>query len=1179
MCQIALANTINVPTNYSLSFDGVNDYGDYGNSADFNVVDELTISVWIKPNEIKNASIIDRLPYSGSNGYRLNIRSDGEIWTTFGSAESNDVAKTGTNYYSIGEWIHIAGVFKNSDYVKLYINGSLMESENTTISFSTDKSLEFGRWYNTVGDNEYFNGNIDEVSFWNIPLDETQIQSVMSNELSGDEEGLIGYWNFNEGEGDITHDMSSNGNDGTIYGATWSTDVPIIYTGPVWHVSTTGNDTTGDGSANNPFATIQHGIDVASDSNTVLVYSGTYVENINYNGKNIVVKSESGPEVTIIDGNQDTSVVIFNGGETSTAVLSGFTIQNGRAGDGGGIYCYLSSPTLEDLIISGNTTSGSPWGRGGGVYCHGSNSSLENVVITNNIAGEGGGIFCLSSNPALNNVTLSGDSASSFGGGISIYNGSHPILVNSILWNNSTPEICSHGTGDPNSITVTYSDVQYGQDSIVINDNGTIYWEEGNIDADPLFVDPDNDDFHLTATSPCIDAGDPDLDGDGEDYTTDTDDQDPDGTRMDIGAYYFDQTIFIPPTVSITNLSTTNVGTDDELTVSWEAYDNLGLDSAFVDIFYSDEEVIRVDTTMAETGQSTIEVPDNTLDPFQLIITVWDYNHNEASDTSEVITVFDNTQPVVTVLSPSEGFSVPENEEMTVTWSATDNIEMDTIAVYYSDDGNQSGSLVGIVPPDSNSFTFTVPTGVTDSGMVRVKARDIYMNTGNGFSPIFTVTDNTPPTVELLNPQSGTELDIASFAELTWDATDNVGVTEVDLHYSIDNGSSWTSIVEGEENTGLYLWPVPNSPSDQVVLRLIVHDAVGLSDTSVVSGLSITIVYPTVTAIVPPPGLLMWRESQITIAFSQAMNPIDDQSIAISSGYSDSVTDSAAFSYVDTSHTLIIEFPSSFASLDTVTTTLQAIGISNIYGYPLDGNGDGQGGDNYAFQYNSSMLADYDTSDTLDLLDLAHFVQALEDDDYYYELGPVSGTAPHLISSPDSTFDIEDVMAFVMMWNWYVTTRSSLFRVWSESGCPVNIETTPDSLFIDIPEGVLAYEVQIKYNPKDILISNPSSLGDINLNNNDEEAGIYTLLTTHEELNKIALPIAINGKEADISFSFRAAGYDGEILSQFTRELNIASIPSVMSYLYCRIISRKLLHQTKWSNYEKIHSNIDRIRA
>ncbi|MCP4708614.1 MAG: hypothetical protein GY869_08325, partial [Planctomycetes bacterium] len=83
-------------------------------------------------------------------------------------------------------------------------------------------------------------------------------------------------------------------------------------------------------------------------------------------------------------------------------------------------------------------------------------------------------------------------------------------LVNSILYNDSPLEIYFSANSDPNSVTIAYSDLMDGEDGIVTNGNGTVNWLDGNIDQDPLFVDPGNDDYHLQPGSPCIDAGNPD---------------------------------------------------------------------------------------------------------------------------------------------------------------------------------------------------------------------------------------------------------------------------------------------------------------------------------------------------------------------------------------------------------------------------------------------------------------------------------------------------------------------------------------------------------------------------------------------------------------------------------------------------------------------------------------------
>ena len=174
--------------------------------------------------------------------------------------------------------------------------------------------------------------------------------------------------------------------------------------------------------------TIQQGINASVDSDTVLVQPDTYFENINYNGKNITVASlflttqdTSYISQTIIDGNDVGSVVTFESGEDSTAILCGFTITNGNAERGGGIYCYQTNPLLKNLKIQENIASGDfPSGMGGGIYCrNSSNLILEDVTISYNSAlGSGGGIYCSHSSMTIENATVNNNSASESGGGI-----------------------------------------------------------------------------------------------------------------------------------------------------------------------------------------------------------------------------------------------------------------------------------------------------------------------------------------------------------------------------------------------------------------------------------------------------------------------------------------------------------------------------------------------------------------------------------------------------------------------------------------------------------------------------------------------------------------------------------------------------------------------------------------
>lgn len=125
-----------------------------------------------------------------------------------------------------------------------------------------------------------------------------------------------------------------------------------------FYISNNGSDESGSGTEDDPYLTIQAGINIAEDGDTILVAAGNYIENINFNGKNISVIGED-QLTTIIDGWQYDRVVTFENNETNLSLLKNFTIQNGICFDessgGGGIYVFNATRVRDTTSINGES--------------------------------------------------------------------------------------------------------------------------------------------------------------------------------------------------------------------------------------------------------------------------------------------------------------------------------------------------------------------------------------------------------------------------------------------------------------------------------------------------------------------------------------------------------------------------------------------------------------------------------------------------------------------------------------------------------------------------------------------------------------------------------------------------------------------------------------------------------
>ena len=208
--------TIVFSQNKALSLDGDGDYVKVPHSKSLNLSDKVTLECRILRNSNNTFALI-----AGNGGgwfdqgYHIMSMLNGRIRLELQS-ETMQKTMIDSNVISNDHWHHIAATYDGKTgtvYTDSNVT-SLSAHPNGMGNQKADFGIGFGL-YPTYGSCGFFAGSfdgiIDEVRIWNIARTEEEIQANMNSTLEGNEEGLVGYWNFDDG---TVKDLTTNGNDG-----------------------------------------------------------------------------------------------------------------------------------------------------------------------------------------------------------------------------------------------------------------------------------------------------------------------------------------------------------------------------------------------------------------------------------------------------------------------------------------------------------------------------------------------------------------------------------------------------------------------------------------------------------------------------------------------------------------------------------------------------------------------------------------------------------------------------------------------------------------------------------------------------------------------------------------------------------------------------------------------------
>jgi Concanavalin A-like lectin/glucanases superfamily/Secretion system C-terminal sorting domain len=234
-------NTYSSQFNNSVKMNGANDQIELGSTYTQQI---FTVEMWVKPGatQVQYANIIDN-NHTGSQNWVCQQDFTNTNQYGFGVNPSSGV----TFSLLANQWQHLA-LIKSATAVEVYVNGILVQSAPLIGSINvTGHFLRLGNW---GGGGRNWNGTMDDVRYWNTARTQAQIVANMNTQLTGNEAGLVGYWDMNRsGQGaGLTVDNKCVATGAVLNGTTVGTaSTPIFAPGVTQQKPGSGNAISFDG--------------------------------------------------------------------------------------------------------------------------------------------------------------------------------------------------------------------------------------------------------------------------------------------------------------------------------------------------------------------------------------------------------------------------------------------------------------------------------------------------------------------------------------------------------------------------------------------------------------------------------------------------------------------------------------------------------------------------------------------------------------------------------------------------------------------------------------------------------------------------------------------------------------------------------------------------------------------